>query len=275
MRFVWRTASPALLRDVGLVCLADGIVAVSFGATCVGSGLAWWVPVALSVLVFAGGAQIAAVGVVLAGGSPVAAVLAGAVLNTRLLPYGFAVADVVGPDGPASTEGGLVAAGRRWLVRMLGTHVITDESVAFALRQSSPERRRSAFWACGVALFALWNVSVLLGVVLGSAVRNTNALGLDATFPAVALALPTLTSRPTRVAAGTGALIAVALTPVLPAGLPLLAALGGLGTRWTGWRMLSGRRGRGQVDGARGAPGAGSAGSEPANAPPADAPPAH
>src|SRR5580692_10838119 len=247
MRFVWRTASPALLRDVGLVCLADGIVAVSFGATCVGSGLAWWVPVALSVLVFAGGAQIAAVGVVLAGGSPVAAVLAGAVLNTRLLPYGFAVADVVGPDGPASTEGGLVAAGRRWLVRMLGTHVITDESVAFALRQSSPERRRSAFWACGVALFALWNVSVLLGVALGSSVRNTNAFGLDATFPAVmlALALPTLTSRPTRLAAGTGAVIAVALTPVLPAGLPLLAALGGLGTRWRGWRGWRSRGGWG------------------------------
>ena len=50
------------------------------------------------------------------------------------------------------------------------------------------------------------------------------------------LALPTLTSRPTRLAAGTGAVIAVALTPVLPAGLPLLAALGGLGTRWTGWK---------------------------------------
>jgi predicted branched-subunit amino acid permease len=238
MRFVWRTASPELLRDVGLVCLADGIVAVSFGATCVGSGLAWWVPVALSVLVFAGGAQIAAVGVVIAGGSPVAAVLAGAVLNTRLLPYGFAVADVLGPAGAAATGGGFAAAGRRWLVRMLGTHVITDESVAFALRQSSPERRRSAFWACGVALFALWNVSVLLGVALGSSVRNTNAFGLDATFPAVmlALALPTLTSRPTRLAAGTGAVIAVALTPVLPAGLPLLAALGGLGTRWTGWK---------------------------------------
>ena len=246
MRFVWRTASPELLRDVGLVCLADAIVAVSFGATCVGSGLAWWVPVALSVLVFAGGAQIAAVGVVLAGGSPVAAVLAGAVLNTRLLPYGFAVADVLGPASAAATGGGFAAAGRRWLVRMLGTHVITDESVAFALRQSSPERRRSAFWACGVALFALWNVSVLLGVALGSSVRNTNAFGLDATFPAVmlALALPTLTSRPTRLAAGTGAVIAVALTPVLPAGLPLLAALGGLGTRWTGWRSLTGRRSR-------------------------------
>jgi predicted branched-subunit amino acid permease len=252
MRFVWRTASPALLRDVGLVCLADGIVAVSFGATCAGGGLAWWVPVALSVLVFAGGAQIAAVGVVLAGGSPVAAVLAGAVLNTRFLPYGFAVGDVVGPAG-AAEGGGAVATVRRWLARLLGPHVITDESVAFALRQDSAQRRRSAFWACGIALFALWNVSVLLGVALGSAMRDTNAFGLDATFPAVmlALALPALTSRPTRIAAGTGAVIAVALTPVLPAGLPLLAALGGLTTRWGGWRDRDGWGGRGRRGGQR------------------------
>jgi 4-azaleucine resistance transporter AzlC len=223
MRFLWRTASPALLRDVTLVCLADGIVGVSFGATSVAGGLAWWVPVALSVLVFAGGSQIAAVGVVLTGGSPVAAVVAGAVLNTRLFPYGLAVADVVA--GP-------------WWRRLLGTHLITDESVAFAMRHAAPERRRASFWACGVALFLVWNATVLLGVALGSTVRNTNAFGLDATFPAVmlALALPTLTSRSTRVAAGTGAVIAVALTPVLPAGLPLLAALGGLGVRWNGWR---------------------------------------
>ncbi len=85
-----------------LVCLADGIVGVSFGATSVAGGLPWWVPVALSLLVFAGGSQIAAVGVVLAGGSPFAAVLAGAVLNTRLFPYGFAVADVVAPDRPSA-----------------------------------------------------------------------------------------------------------------------------------------------------------------------------
>jgi predicted branched-subunit amino acid permease len=260
MRIIWRTASPALLRDVGLVCLADAIVGVSFGATSVAGGLAWWVPVALSVLVFAGGSQIAAVGVVLAGGSPLAAVLAGAVLNTRLLPYGFAVADVVGsPDvagdasvagdaGPAGARGGhrgRLLAGR-WLRRLAGTHVITDESVAFTLRHSDPARRRSAFWACGVGLFVIWNLSVLLGVDLGSTVRDTNAFGLDATFPAVmlALALPTLTSRSIRIAAGAGAVIAVALTPVLPAGLPLLAALGGLGTRWGGWRGLSGRQPR-------------------------------
>jgi predicted branched-subunit amino acid permease len=264
MRTIRRTVSPGLLRDVGLVCLADGIVAVSFGASSVGGGLPWWVPVALSALVFAGGSQIAAVGVVLAGGSPLAAVAAGAVLNTRLLPYGFAVADVVGDQeaGPTASGGcrARLLAGR-WLRRLVGTHVITDESVAFALRQPDAARRRSAFWACGLCLFVIWNLSVLLGVALGSAVRNTNAFGLDATFPAVmlALALPTLTSRPTRIAAGAGAVIAVALTPVLPAGLPLLAALGGLGTRWNGWRNWGSRGKGGGPGGRRLAPGARSA----------------
>ena len=254
-------------RDVTLVCLADGLVGLSFGATAVAGGLPWWVPVAMSLLVFAGGSQIAAVGVVLAGGGPFAAVAAGAVLNTRLFPYGLAVADVVGPPdqaepddsaggdrigGPPTASGlttrtatSAAAAGparargagpavRSWLIRLLGTQIITDESVAFALRQTDPARRRAAFWTCGLSLFGAWNVAVLLGVLAGSVVRNTNAFGLDATFPAVliALALPALAELRTRVSAGTGAVIAVALTPVLPAGLPVLAALAGLATGW-------------------------------------------
>ncbi len=123
---------------------------------------------------------------------------------------------------------------RRWLIRLLGAQIITDESVAFALRQTDPARRRAAFWTCGLSLFGAWNVAVLLGVLAGSMVRNTNAFGLDATFPAVliALALPALADLRTRVSAGTGAVIAVALTPVLPAGLPVLAALAGLATGW-------------------------------------------
>jgi predicted branched-subunit amino acid permease len=264
----------SLGRDVALVCVADGLVGVSFGATTVAAHLPWWVPVAMSLLVFAGGSQFAAVGVVLAGGSPVAAVAAGAVLNTRLLPYGFAVADVVGSAeragradradrdsvGQGDTDSarnrparghpgrtgpsGARSAGRRWLVRIVGAQVITDESTAFAMRQTDPARRRTAFWSCGLALFAVWNVSVLLGVLAGSAIRNTNAFGLDATFPAVliALALPALDGLRTRLSAGAGAVIAVALTPVLPAGLPVLAALAGLGTGWRPRRRTSRRR---------------------------------
>lgn len=262
-----------MVRDVALVCLADGLVGASFGATTVAGHLPWWVPVAMSLLVFAGSSQFAAVGVVLAGGSPFAAVAAGAVLNTRLLPYGFAVADVVGAPEPTGSEGadpddadpdgtvgdrfgssradsGCPGSGRAgsvgtrptrtrparlgWLILLLGAQVITDESTAFALRHTDPARRRAAFWTCGLALFAVWNVAVLLGVLAGSLVRNANAFGLDATFPAVviALALPALADLRTRFSAGTGAVLAVALTPVLPAGLPVLAALAGLATGW-------------------------------------------
>lgn len=230
------SGNAGLYRDIALVALADGIVGLSFGAAAVAGGLPWWVPVALSVLVFAGGSQIAAVGVVLGGGSAVAAVAAGAVLNTRLLPYGLAVADVVGP-AEGGSGGAFGSTVRSWLTRIVGAHLITDESVAFALRQAGPARRRFAFWTCGIVLFAVWNTTVLLGVLAGSMITNTDAFGLDATFPAVvvALALPALTSRPIRNAAGAGAVIAVALTPVLPAGLPLLAALGGLAARRDRW----------------------------------------
>jgi predicted branched-subunit amino acid permease len=208
-------ATTPLLRDVSLICVADGIVAASFGAISVAGGLPWWVPVAMSLLVFAGGAQFAATSVVLAGGSPVAAVAAGALLNTRLAPYGFTVASITG---------------RNWWTRLAGAQLTTDESVAFALRETDEGQARRAFWTCGAILYAAWNVCVVLGVLAGTAIRNTAAFGLDATFPAVllALALPTIKDQRTRIASGAGAAIAVALTPVLPAGLPVLTSLAGL-----------------------------------------------
>jgi len=214
MRSFWRTIDRDTLRDIGLVCLADAIVGASFGAITVSGGLPRWVPIAMSVVIFAGGAQFAAAGVVMSGGSPVAAVLAGLVLNARLLPYGFTVADVVGG---------------RWWTRLLGAHVITDESVAFTIRQQQT-RRRVTFWTCGLALFACWNAAVALGVLAGAALRDTNRFGLDAALPAVllSLVLPSLADRGTRRSALAGAAIAVAVTPVLPAGLPVLLALAGL-----------------------------------------------
>src|SRR5262245_20087005 len=215
MRSLWRTLNHGALRDIALVCLADAIVGASFGAITVSGGLAPWVPITMSVLVFAGGAQFAAVGVVLAGGSPAAAVLAGLILNARLLPYGFTVADAVGG---------------RWWTRLLGAHLIVDESVAFALRQHERQRRRAIFWTCGLALFGCWNAAVVLGAAAGTVMRNADGFGLDAVFPAVllALVLPALADRGTSRAAFLGVGIAVAATPFLPAGLPVLLALAGL-----------------------------------------------
>ncbi|MFJ3216840.1 AzlC family ABC transporter permease [Kitasatospora sp. NPDC086801] len=215
MRSLLRTLEHATLRDIALVCLADALVGASFGAISVSGGLPLWVPVALSVLVFAGGSQFAAVGVVLSGGGALAAVATGLVLNARLLPFGFTVADVL--DGP-------------WWRRLFGAQLITDETAAFVLRQDDGRRRRAAFWLCGLALFVVWNVSVVLGALAGGLIGDTDVLGLDAAFPAVllALVLPSLADRRVRTAAVAGAVVAVAATPFVPAGLPVLLALVGL-----------------------------------------------
>lgn len=217
MRSFWRTLDRPLLRDIALVALADGVVGASFGAIAVSGGLPAWVPLAMSPAVFAGGAQFAALYIALGGGGALAAVVAGLVLNARLLPFGFAVADVL--DLP-------------WPARLLGSQLLTDESVAFTLLQRDPVRRRAAFFVCGVLLFVVWNVGTLLGVLAGRAVGNPDALGLDAASPMVllALVLPALREPRARRAALVGAAVALAATPFLPAGLPVLMALIGLVT---------------------------------------------
>jgi len=204
-----------LLRDIGLVCLADGIVAVSFGAIAVSGGQPAWVPLAMSPAVFAGGAQFAALYIVLGGGGAAAAVLDGLVLNARLLPFGFAVADVLD---------------LRWPARLAGSHLLVDESVAFALAQRDPARRRDAFLACGALLFVAWNLGTVAGVLAGKAVGNPRTLGLDAASPMVllALVLPALREPRARWSALLGAAIALATTPFVPGGLPVLLALLGL-----------------------------------------------
>ncbi|WP_199543185.1 AzlC family ABC transporter permease [Prauserella sp. PE36] len=215
MRSIWRTLDRGLARDIALVCLADAVVGVSFGAITVSSGLPLWLPMLLSLVVFAGAAQFMFVGLVASGGNPIAAVVAGLLVNARHLPFGFAVGDVLGD---------------RWARRIVGSHLMIDETVAFALAQRDAERRRAAYWACGVGLFVCWNVGVVLGAFGGTVVTDTDAFGLDAAFPAVllALVLPSLKDPATRRAALAGVVIALATAPFLPGGVPVLLALAGV-----------------------------------------------
>lgn len=229
---MWRTLDRRLARDIALVCLADGIVGLSFGAITVSSGLPLWLPMLLSVAVFAGAAQFMFVGLIASGGNPVAAVIAGLLINARHIPFGFAVADLLG---------------RGWRA-LLGSHLMIDESVAFALAQRDGSRRRAAYWACGIGLFACWNVGVVIGAFAGTAISDTDAFGLDAAFPAVllGLVLPSLRDAATRRAVLVGAALALACAPFLPAGLPVLLALAG---------VLTGLPRRGEADEARHAAG--------------------
>jgi 4-azaleucine resistance transporter AzlC len=221
MGSIYRTLTGGTLRDIALACLAVWFIGLSYGAIAVASGFPLWVPAAQSVLVLAGASEFLFIGIVAAGGNPLAAALAGLLVNARHLPYGLALPDVTGP-------------GRGWR-RLLGSHVMNDESVVFALAQEDLPRQRAAYWACGLGVLMCWPAGAVLGALIGSAIRNTGAFGLDAMFPAVILALimPALRDRVTLRAALAGALIALAATPFLPAGLPVLLALGGLaGLRW-------------------------------------------
>lgn len=227
MRTVQRTpADRALLRDAAAIAAAMIAVGASFGAIAVAYGLPLWVPFLMSSVVFAGGAQFLAVGL-FAAGNPIAAVLAGLLLNARHLPFGLAVSGVVGT---------------RTRDRLIGSHLMTDEVVAFTLAEPDPGRKRRTYWLVGITLFTSWNLGSALGVLLGG-IGDPNALGLDAAFPAglIALIMPSLRDRATRVAALSGAAVAVLLTPVIPAGLPVLCALAGLVTliRWRPGRSSS------------------------------------
>ncbi|GAA2824187.1 AzlC family ABC transporter permease [Crossiella cryophila] len=215
MRSIWRTLDSALIRDVSAAALTGGMMGMSFGAVAVTSGLSVWLAVAMSVLVFAGGAQFTAVGVAAAGAGPLATVLAGLLVNARLLPFGLAVGGVFG---------------RRWYSRLLGSYLMIDQSVAFALAQKDAERARAVYWAASIAAFVTWNSGTLIGALIGSAVGDPKDFGLDAVFPAgmFALILPQLADKTPRRVAILGGVIAVATAPLLPAGLPVLLGLLGL-----------------------------------------------
>ena len=214
MGSIYRTLPGGVLRDIALTCLAVSFIGVSYGAIAVASGFPLWFPAAQSVLVLAGASEFLFIGIVAAGGSPIAAALAGVLVNARHVPYGLALPDVTG---------------RGWR-RILGSHVMNDESVAFALAQEDLPRKRAAYWACGLGVLICWPGGAVLGALIGSFIKNTNAFGLDAMFPAVLLALivPALRDRVTLRAAVLGTVIALVATPFLPAGLPVLLALAGV-----------------------------------------------
>ncbi|MFP5021474.1 AzlC family ABC transporter permease [Pseudonocardia phyllosphaerae] len=205
------------LRDAATISVAVGLVGVSFGALAPAAGLSPAMTVAMSLLVFAGGAQLLVTGVLAAGGGIWAAVVAGLVLNLRHLPFGLALARHVG-------------GGR---LRFPAAHVVTDESTAFVLARTdgSPGRARRAFWLLGALKFTLWQVGTVAGLLLGAMVPDPSALGLDAAFPAALLAMlaPMLHRPDAQRVGGAAAALSLVCSPLLPAGLPVLAGMLGVG----------------------------------------------
>jgi predicted branched-subunit amino acid permease len=203
----------AVLRDALAVGLATGAYGVSFGAVATAAGLSVWQAAALSALMFTGASQFALVGVLGAGGGVVAAVAAAALLGARSAFYGLRLS-------------GMLRA--RGLRRLVAAHLVIDESSAMAVGRTDDRLARLAFWATGSSVFLLWNAATVLGALGARAVPAPEVLGLDAAAPAAFLALlaPHLTDRASLTLAVAAGAAALALTPVVAAGVPILAVAG-------------------------------------------------
>jgi predicted branched-subunit amino acid permease len=189
--------------------VAAALVAISFGvlAEPVFGAVE---SVAFSAIVFAGSSQFAALAVIADGGAAGTAIVAGILLNARFLAMGIAF-------GPSTTGG--------WLARVLQGQAVVDASWALANRGGGRFDRDFLLGATALA-YPAWTLGTLAGVLIGDRLGSPEDLGLDALFPAFFLGLLVEEgrSRAGLITAVVGAAIALALTPLTPPGIPILAA---------------------------------------------------
>lgn len=190
--------------------VAAFLVGISFGVVAeptMGAAAA----IAMSVFVFAGASQFGATAVLASGGSALTAILAGIMLNARFLPMGIAIARSL-PGGP--------------LARFVQGQTIVDASWAVA-HQGEGRFDRNLLMGATIPQYPAWVLGTVIGALGAGGIGDPKDFGLDAVFPAFFLGLllsEALASRTARLVAVTGALVALALTPLLPAGLPILIA---------------------------------------------------
>lgn len=214
----------AVARRDGLGLGLLGVYGVSFGAVAVASGLSPLQAVVLSAVGFTGGSQFAFAAVAAAGGAAATGLASAWLLGVRNALYAVRLAEVLP---------------RRPLARAAAAVLVIDETTAMAVRHepNGLPAARAAFWATGIGLFAAWNLTTVLGAYGVQALGDPASLGLDAAAPAAFLALlwPYLRRRRTAAVAGLAAVVALVVSLLAPAGVPVLAggavALLGLG-RW-------------------------------------------
>ncbi|MDQ0093860.1 putative branched-subunit amino acid permease [Paeniglutamicibacter psychrophenolicus] len=193
------------------IAVATGLYAISYGALGVAAGLNLWQVMALSLLMFTGGSQFAFIGVIAGGGSPGAAFGAATLLGVRNAVYGMQIKAMLRPNG---------------LKKLLAAQVTIDESTATAAGQSDPAEQKRGFWVAGIGVYVLWNIFTVAGALLGDALGDPKAWGLDGAAVAAFLGLlwPRLKSAEPVAIATVCALATVLAIPLVPPGVPILVA---------------------------------------------------
>jgi 4-azaleucine resistance transporter AzlC len=190
--------------------IAGCLLALSFGVVAQGAGLSAGAAIAMSAIVFAGSAQFTAIAILSQGGTVAAAVLAAALVNSRFLPMGVALGPSL-PGGP--------------LRRAAQGQAVVDASWAIAGRGDGTFDRWLLFGSTAVQ-YVGWVGGTIAGALGGNVLGDPEGLGLDAIYPAffLALLIGELNDARSRFVALLGGVIALALVPLAPAGVPVLAA---------------------------------------------------
>jgi len=190
--------------------LATFVLGISFGVLA--RSLEWGTlaPIVFSVITFSGSAQFAVAAVLGDGGGAAAAIVAAVLLNARFGPMGLAIA--------SNLKGGP-------LRRALEGQAVVDASWALASRGGGRFDREFMLGATAPQL-AAWIAGTVVGVLGGNFIGDAEKLGLDVIFPAFFLALlaDELGSARARVAALVAVVLALALVPFTPPGVPVIAA---------------------------------------------------
>ena len=204
--------APATWRDSFSVSFTVGAYGIAFGAAGVAAGFSTLQSCLLSLLTFSGASQFAVVGVIGAGGSALSGITTASLLGIRNGLYGLRMAPLLQIKG--------------WR-RVIAAQVTIDESTGVALSQEErgEAAMRHGFWLTGFGVYLFWNIFTLIGALGAQAMGDPASWGLDAAVPAAFLGLvwPRLKRGSDRALAASAVLLSLALTPFLPAGVPIIA----------------------------------------------------
>ena len=194
------------------VAFTVGLYGAAFGAAGVTAGFSILQTCLLSILLFSGASQFAVVGIMGAGGAAISAIATATLLGFRNTLYGLQMAPILKVKG---------------IKRVLAAQITIDESTAVATLQDNDEDRKRGFYLTGIGVYLFWNLSTFLGALGASAIGDPSVWGLDAAVPAAFLGLiwPRLKNKVQFLVSGIAIAWALLLTPVTPAGIPIITTV--------------------------------------------------
>jgi predicted branched-subunit amino acid permease len=184
----------------------------AFGAAGVTAGFSILQSCLLSILLFSGASQFAVVGIMGAGGSAISAIATATLLGFRNALYGLQMAPILKVTG---------------LNRVLAAQITIDESTAVATLQDNDAERKRGFYVTGIGVYIFWNLFTFLGALGASAIGDPAVWGLDAAVPAAfcGLVWPRLKNKLQFVVCASAIALALMLTPLTPAGVPIITTV--------------------------------------------------